>query len=92
MPESGFDLGLDDDDLKPQAQPQRRELSQEEREFIKKGPAKVKEERKVRMTVDVPEDVHAHMKMLANRNRRPMSREIYAAVEAWLGKARNQID
>lgn len=83
---SDFDLGYADDQ-----QPSKRELTTEERQFIKDKPSKKKDVRKVRMTVDVPEDEHMHIKMLANRNRRPMSQELYLALEAWLKREKNQL-
>ena len=82
-----MDLGLGDDDQEKSAIPaSMKELSEEERQFIKAKPSRTKKQKPVRVTVDLLPDVHLKLKILATKRGRPMTEELTEAIEAWLNR------
>ena len=84
MSDQKMDLGLGDDDN------QKRELSAAEREFIKAKPTKTKKQKPVRVTVDLPPEMHLKLKILATKRGRPMTEELTDALAAWLDRKGSQ--
>jgi len=84
MSESKFDLGLNDDDDQV-----RRKLNAAELEFLKKKPTKRKTKKPIRVTVDLGEELHMQLKMVATLKKRPMTEEVKQAIEHWLNLNKN---
>ena len=83
MSESGFDLGLDDEDLRPQAQPKpkgTKNLSQDEKDFIK-GKWRP---RKIRFTIDLEKEFHTELKVFCAHSKKPMAEVIRAALRQYI--------
>jgi len=83
MSEPGFDLGLDEEDLRPQAQPKRkgtRELTQDEKDFIK-GKWRP---RKIRVTVDLEKDLHTELKVFCAHKKKPSAEVIREALRQYM--------
>ena len=83
MSDSGFDLGLDEDDLQPQARPKRkgtRELTQDEKDFIK-GKWRP---RKFRYTIDLEKEFHTELKLFCAHTKKPMAEVIRTALRQYI--------
>ena len=82
MSESGFDLGLDEDDLQPQAQPKGiADLSQEQKDFIKGRKPRT---RKFRYTIDLEKEFHTELKLFCAHTKKPMAEVIRTALRQYI--------
>jgi hypothetical protein len=82
-----FDLGIDTSDQPITRERSLSDLSAEEQAFIKGVPTTPKKkQKKVRMTVDLPVDLHHKMKVLALRKQSSLAQEGYEAIKAWVEK------
>ena len=82
MSESGFDLGLDEDDLQPQAQPKGiSDLSQEQKDFIKGRKPRT---RKFRYTIDLEKEFHTELKLFCAHTKKPMAEVIRTALRQYI--------
>ena len=84
MSESGFTLGLDEDDLRPQDDAKPKGISglpQEQKDFIKGRKPRT---RKIRFTIDLEKEFHTELKVFCAHSKKPMAEVIRAALRQYI--------
>lgn len=83
MSDSKFDLGLDEDDLRPQEQPKPKgmdALTRQEKDFVR-GKWRP---RKYRFTIDLEKEIHTELKLFCAHSKKSMADVIRAALRQYI--------